>query len=353
MAELELRLCDYLEKYFHIRLFELNEAIPAVPIQFKNKIRVIIGKLSGLKFNVVYTYDDVIFSPNNSYLFEKLLERLGAYPTMFVVDKLKHSTIQLLTEKMIAHVIPFERSFIPELMLHQERPLKEKINSFPTERLGILPTNIVSRFLDGIIPRTFGTSDIQLSVSKTAISRSIKDLQNSGLIEAEKIGRSYKMRFLYKRQRIWEARDYLFANLASDVYQVPKSFIEVANILAGESALSKYTLLSPPKVPCYAIVMGNDSRKSFAITSNTINKISKYFLDNYLPSREEFLEYIDLQVFPYEPITEKIRGNNIISAIALSLSGYRDKEPRIRTSFEELDEIIYKKLILLDLQDFE
>ncbi|MFA0173184.1 hypothetical protein AB4424_24710, partial [Vibrio splendidus] len=82
------------------------------------------------------------------------------------------------------------------------------------------------------------------------------------------------MKFLHSRKKIWEAREYLLAKLASDVYQVPKSVIEGPTVLAGESALSRYTLLSSPQVPCYAVVMDNDARKDFAITSNTINKVS-------------------------------------------------------------------------------
>lgn len=353
MVDLESRLNDYLKQYFHVSLFALNEDVPPVPMQFKNKVKIVLGKLGGLTFHVVYTYDDIIFAPTNGYLFDKLLKRLDEYPVMFVADELKRSTILQLTEKRVAHVIPFERSYIPELLLHQEKPPKENVKTFPKKRLGILPTNIIARYLDGVIPRTFATSDIQLNVSKTSISRSIKELQDCGLIEAEKIGRSYKMKFLYNRQKIWEARDYLLADLASDVYQVPRNFIEGPNVLAGESALSKYTLLSPPKVPCYAIMMDNDSRRSFAITSNTINKISEYFLKEQRQDWEKFQEHIELQVFPYEPTTEQRRDGNMISAIMLSLSGYKNKEPRIRTSFEELDDIIYEKLARLDLQDFD
>lgn len=353
MKNLELSCADYLEEYFQVGLFELSKETPPVPMQFKNKLKVILGKLGGLSFYVVYTYDDIIFAQSNRYMFDKLLSRLNDYPILFVIDELKRSTILQLTEKRIAHIVPFERSYIPELMLHQDKPSKDNIKLFPSERLGILPTNIVARFLDGVIPCTFTTSDIQVNVSKASISRSIKELQDVGLIKAEKIGRSYQMKFLHSRQKIWEAREYLLAKLASDVYQVPKNVIEGPTVLAGESALSKYTLLSPPQVPCYAVVMDNDARKDFAITSNTINKISKYFIKERRSGWEEFQEEIELQVFPYVPMTKAVRDCEVISPIVLSLSGYKDREPRIRTSFEELDEMIFERLVQLDQQDFE
>ncbi len=353
MKDLELSCADYLEDYFQVGLFELSKDTPPVPMQFKNKLKVMLGKLGGLNFYVVYTYDDIIFSQSNRYIFDKLLTRLNEYSVLFVIDELKRSTILQLTQRRIAHIVPFERSYIPELMLHQDKPPKDNIKIFPSDKLGILPTNIVARFLDGAIPREFATSDIQLNVSKASISRSVKELQNVGLIKAEKIGRSYQMKFLHKRQKIWEAREYLFSSLASDVYQVPKSFIEGPTVSAGETALSRYTLLSPPRVPCYAVVLDNDARKDFAITSNTINKISKYFIKERRSGWEELQEEIELQVFPYTPITTVIRDSEVISPMMLSLSGYKNKEPRIRTSFEELDDMIYKKLISLDQQDFE
>lgn len=361
MKNLELSCADYLEEYFQVDLVELSKDTPPVPMQFKNKLKVILGKLGGLSFYVVYTYDDIIFAQANRYMFDKLLSRFNEYPILFVIDGLKRSTILQLTEKRIAHIVPFERSYIPELMLHQDKPPKDNIKLFPSLRLGILPTNIVARFLDGVIPRAFTTSDIQVNVSKASISRSIKELQDVGLIEAEKIGRSYQMRFLHSRQKIWEAREYLLTKLASDVYQVPKSVIEGPTVFAGESALSRYTLLSPPKVPCYAVVMDNDDRKDIAITSNTINKVSKntinkvskYFIKERILGWEEFPEEIELQVFPYAPMTRAVRDCEVISPIVLSLSGYKDREPRIRTSFEELDEMIFERLVQLDQQDFE
>ncbi|HIF9465994.1 TPA: hypothetical protein ACX6SF_002441 [Photobacterium damselae] len=353
MENLEFSCTDYLGEYFQVGLFELSKETPPVPMQFKNKLKVILGKLGGLSFYVVYTYDDIIFAQSNRYMFDKLLSRLNEYPILFVIDELKRSTILQLTEKRIAHIVPFKRSYIPELMLHQDEPPKENIKLFPSEKLGILPTNIVVRFLDGVIPRTFTTSDIQVTVSKASISRSIKELQDVGLIKAEKIGRSYQMEFLHSRKKIWEAKDYLLAKLASDVCQVPKSFIGGPTVLAGESALSKYTLLSPPQVPCYAVVMDNDARKDFAITSSTINTVSKYFIRERRPNKEEFQEKIELQVFPYVPVTKAVRDCEVISPIVLSLSGYKNREPRIRTSFEELDEMIFERLVQLDQQDFE
>lgn len=353
MNDLELNCADYLNQYFQVDINELSKDTPPAPMQFKNKLKIVHGKLGGLNFYVVYTYDNIIFAPSNRYIFEKLLSRLNEYSILFVVAELKRSTILQLTEKRIAHIVPYERAYIPELILHQDKPPKDKIKFFPTERLGILPTNIVARFLDGAIARIFSTSDIQLKVSKASISRSIKELQDVGLIDVEKMGRAYKMKFLHNRQKIWEARHYLLANLAADVYQVKKSFMNSYTVLAGESALSFYTLLSPPKVPCYAVVMDNDARKDFAITSNTINKVSTYFMQARKLELDVSREGIEVQVFPYTPITNIIRDYEVISPIMLALSGYKDKEPRIRTSFEELDDRIFEKLVSLDQQDFE
>jgi DNA-binding transcriptional ArsR family regulator len=353
MKDLEFSCALYLKEYFQVGLFDLSKETPPVPMQFKNKLKVILGKLGGLNFYVVYTYDNIIFAQDNHYMFDKLLSRLNEYPILFVIDELKRSTILQLIERKIAHIVPFERSYIPELMLHQDKPPRENIKLFPSERLGILPTNIVARFIDGAIPRTFTTSDIQVDVSKASISRSIKELQNVGIIEAKKIGRAYQMKFLHSRQKIWEAREYILASLASEVYQVPKSSIEVPTVLAGESALSRYTLLSPPSIPCYAVVMNNDDRKNFAITSNTINNISKYLIKERRTGWKELLEEIELQVFPYAPMTMMVRNCEVISPLMLSLSGYKNKEPRIKTSFEELDDMIFDKLVRLDQQDFK
>lgn len=374
MKNLELRCASYLREYFQVDLVELSKEIPPIPMQFKNKLKVILGTLGGLRFHVVYSYDDIIFAQGTRYLFNKLLSRLSDYPILFVIDELKRSTILELTERKIAHIVPFERSYIPELMVHQDKPPKNHIKQFPTGKLGILPTNIVVRFLDGAIPRTFTTADIQVKVSKASISRCIKELHDVGLIEVEMVGRSYQMKFLHSRQKIWEARESLLAKLASDVYQVPKSAIRKPTVLAGESALSIYTLLSPPQVPCYAVVMDNNARKDVAITSNTINKISMDFVNEQIgPGAEDFAifpyhfneisfhskkqglnkipEMIELQVFPYAPMAKAFRDVEVISPIVLSLSGYQERDPRTRTSFEELNEKVLESLVQLDQQD--
>ncbi|EGQ7654816.1 hypothetical protein ACVD2U_004135 [Vibrio parahaemolyticus] len=352
MSAFESNVNHYLEEFFGASLLTIEEPTPPLPIQLKRKLHVRVVKLNGLYFYVVETPDDKLFQKNNIILFEKVLDRLTHYPVLFIAKGLNQRAIIELTRRKIAHIVPYERAYIPQLVLHQDSPPKKRAFSFTDDMLGILPSNIVARYLDGSLPRTFSTSDISIDVSRASISRSIKELENAGLISRSMHGRKSEIRFKFRREDIWDSKEDLIAPLASEIQTVPKDLLGNKSILSGESALSMYTLLSEPNKPCYAIYLQNQDRVSYAITTSTIKALtSVYFQESHKSWADE--EEVEIQVFPYSPVVKEIRGRTVISEVMLALSGYKRGEPRIQTSFGELEEKILNKLKTLDAIDFE
>jgi hypothetical protein len=182
------------------------------------------------------------------------------------------------------------------------------------------------------------------------------------LVDIRKNGRVNQIRFLISRKDIWDKREEIFPQIASQVITVPKRFCLDFDILAGESALSVYTLMGEPQRECIAMYFRSSQRYAMAINQSTLNGVAISHLTKIaetLGYSSEDMKYqdwnedvIDIQLFPYKPTFNELRDRQVLSPIFLSLSAGSKRDPRIKNSFNELFENIKTKLMTLDEDSF-
>ncbi|MGF1805058.1 hypothetical protein L4C31_07380 [Aliivibrio sifiae] len=320
----------YLSNQFGLSLVTVYSAeTEQPPMQLRKSVSVSVGLINGVNFHIVELIDERIFSSNGSMLLNKLEERLYERPIIFVAERLKASSMAFLRQKRLGYIVPGAFCFIPEF-LFQHSVQKEKL--FSNEPLSIFATTIVLLYLESQIDIQCSATDIDLFGSKMSKSRAITELEQRNIIEVSKHGRTNMITFIKSRLELWSVRKSLLASICTKVITVNKDLIQFssAQTFCGESALSIYTLLTPPKRKCIAMNEWLYDSIDF----------SAYELES---SNLDDSQFVDVHIYPMNLKIDRIRNHLYISPISLVLSNIKPSDERAFSSYSELeDEITYK-----------
>lgn len=160
-----------------------------------------------------------------------------------------------------------------------------------------------------------------LPYSAMTVSRSVQQLAATELFEIRKEGVNKIIQSKYdKRELFYHIQRYLVSPVSESGYIFKNQLTEKMK-LSGESLLSEYTMLSPSRIPTYAIAAQNFD--------------SKYLHSELI---DDSLQ-VKLELWHYDPIVFGSDGNPDWVSVILSLADTTD--PRIE---EAVDEIINKEL---------
>gem|GEM_PF-3154078 len=358
----------YLEEVFSIVLERVELEVPSVPVQLRGKVKVNGVTLNNVVFYCVQTENENLLERNGVVLLNNLLKRLNQHPVLFLFSRLSERSAMWLIDHRIGFVVPGSHSYIPQFLFHS-RSFRSN-QKLKQERLGLVPTMVVARYLEGELGRTFSSSPIirGLDISRSAVSRALKELEGHGLIEAlQEPGRKViNYHFLHTRKTIWELKGKLLSSIAGRVITTPAALLSEPNIICGESALSLYSLMGEPPRPCRAVFLESQSRYGWPITPMTLDSIAGDYLlqladKNGVPTEvmEQAHMYgklqkqklIDVQVFPYRPLLLELRGKLVLSPLSLYLSIERFKDPRFEMAIAQLEKLIVDRVHELDRED--
>lgn len=317
----------YLLNQFGVSLFTINRIeSDKLPIQLRKSIKISISLINGIEFFIVELNDERIFSSNGQIFIKKLEDNLYEKPIIFIAEELKTRNMSLLRERKLGYIVPGYSCFIPEMLLQHS---VQKIKSTP---LSIFATTIVMQYLESQLTTQFLANDLILFGSKMSKSRAISELEERKIIEISKYGRTNRITFLKSKLELWSARKSLLSPICTKIITVRKDLVDFSldQTFCGETALSVYTLLTPPK------------RKCIAMEKWTYD-IEEYFYksDNHNLNDSQL---IDIHIYPMNFKTDKIRENLYISPIALILSGLKPSDERAFSSYNELEYMITDRL---------
>lgn len=300
------------------------------PMQLRKSISIFVGLINGVNFYIIELNDERMFSSNESLLLKKLEDRLCDRPIIFVAKRLKTTSMTIMRQKKLGYIVPGSFCFIPEFLL-QHSVQKERFIS--NEPLSIFATTIVMQYLEFQIDTQCPATDIDLFGSRMSKSRAITELEERKIIEVTKYGRINVITFLKSRLELWSARKWLLAPICTKVVTLEKDLIKFlpTQTFCGETALSIYTLLTPPKRRC--IVMDDWQYNSIDYSvyePETLN------LDNS--------KLVDVHIYPMSLKVDRIHNRFYISPIALALSNIKPSDERAFSSYRELEEKITNEL---------
>lgn len=337
----------YIEASFLIDTEILQEMDEYLPFQLRKVANLCIVSIDDREF-MVLTIDDSEQLASNNFLHLKRLESKSKLPLIIVTSELTVELKSVSKQRKNGLIIPGRYVSMPYLMLQSEK--KDVISErwVDTESsYGIIPSYLLVYYLSGYFDKGFNSIDILelLGVSKMACSRAVKELLSHKLISETSCGRSSHFKFIESRKKIWNHYRHRVSPLSTGFVPIRNETLKAAEVfLSGESALSKYTLLSSPSRPFLGKCLTDKDRYMRPITPATMKGDYFFKILNVLEDAEYYHTHIEdfamLQIFPYQPAIE----NGTLSKMFLLFSRLNTTDFRVKSSYSELEKQVYYNL---------
>ena len=158
-----------------------------------------------------------------------------------------------------------------------------------------------------------------LGLTRTSMTRASEQLLAMGLIDQEKVGKEFRMRIKYGQQGMWEkARPYLINPVQKRIV-VRERDVRGNYLVAGESALSEYSMLNAPKVKTVALYKGS-------IKTEELEEIDARW--------EETENLLQLELWKYDPFI--FADGDKVDRISLACSLADCEDERVEMAVEEM-----------------
>lgn len=338
----------YIESTFFLTPQIIDDISTELPFQIKNKSSAYVVEINNNLF-LLLCVDDIQDIESNNFLHLKRIYAKHQLPIVIVAKYIKESSMKKISAIGMGWIVPGSFLLIPSLLVHKgANDFKESFQFIDKEKnFGIIPSYLIAYYLAGKYSSFFNSSDVitTFSVSKMAASRTLNELINNGIIESFERSRGNDFRFSMNRREVWDRYRNRISPLSTGflpVYKYKLSGLDTFD--SGESALAEYSLLSSPKYQHLGVCLKEEDRYMRPITPATINGDYFFKIMDFLDDKEK-LSTVDrnevmVQIFPYPPLVE----NNSLNKVFLVLSKFNKYDIRVRASYAELEDMIYKEL---------
>lgn len=229
------------------------------------------------------------------------LPTLSSYRRKSLIE----NKIPFITEKQV--YLPF----MGTLLLEEKEPEKELDKfMFSTQQL------VLFYFYSGKERLYMAEATERLPFTAMTLSRAVKQLEATGLFTVSKDGVNKVIKAKYDKLELFEKLKKYLSSPVRRMGYLEKADITEDMVLAGESELSKLTMLNPSKIETYAIYYKNFHRKQ---------------------AMEELLDpdkQICLEVWEYDP--KLFTGGNVADYLSVVLSLKENEDERIEEAIESL-----------------
>lgn len=303
-----------------------NAELRKMPIYLKGSYRFYTGRL--LNHQVIFA--DIIdrrdVTPSQLKKQASDLTHLLKHQVVFVIPELESWNRARLIGQNVSFIEPGKQLFVPNLLLQltditgRNAPAREGIEKFSAPTQAILLYKLNNRIKR---PLQYGNMQKQFGYSAMTISRSVKELEQAGIIEVAG-GRTKIVNFILHGEELWRKALPLLSSPVKEIWlsEVPFSGVHEYKE-AGETALSHYTMLARRSGATYAI--GKDVFRLIKKSKPELHKMQQRY-GNYC-----------LEVWNYDPERIPSDSPNTVDQLSLYLS-MRDKieDERMNQALEEL-----------------
>jgi len=242
-------------------------------------------------------------------------------PVIFVLDAIDSITRQRLVQKGIPFIVPGTQCFLPGALVDfRERFPRKGIQGrdrlSPAAQL-VLLYHLQRQRLDG---RPLNQIARDLGYSTMTLSKVKDELEEAGLCEVQRKGRSVSMRFVAECRELWDLAMEKLSSPVRKTLWVQWATPGYPALRAGISALSEKTMINEDRLPTYAlsqVMLEGWLRKGTVIRC---------------PDAEAAT--VKMEGWAYEP---KLLGDNSnVDVLSLYLSLRDSHDERIQKELEEL-----------------
>lgn len=256
--------------------------------------------------------------------FRKQMAKLPGQPEHIVLcfKHLESRQRKALIEARIPFIVPNNQVYLPFLgVVLQERMKPVKADP---EKLSPAAQMILLYLIYGPDVQPIRKIDLakRLELSAMNVTRAVQELEALELVTVEKIGRSDYVSAVGSGKSLYErALPYMIDPVQKRLY-VQKADMFAEFPMAGEYALTTYSMLNGPQIECKAI-----SRKKYKELDGT---------EEIDPAWSNNLDYIQLELWSYDP--RPLAAYHAVDVISLALSLRENKDERVEQAVEEMME---------------
>lgn len=241
------------------------------------------------------------------------IKKIENVPVVLYFDSLSHSKRQSLMENKISFITD-KQAYLPFVgaILTGRDEIKEK-----TEKFTISAQMLFLLYIYGENKRLYVSEAVKkLPYSNMTLSRAVRQLEASELFDVSKDGVNKIIESKYSRRELFEKAEKFLSSPVIKSGYAEKLKLNAGFYPAGETALSKKTLLNDGNIVTYA----TDAKKT-----------DKSILSDELINPET---QIRLELWAYEPTF--FSNDNTADSLSVVLSFSASGDERIQTACEEL-----------------
>jgi len=250
------------------------------------------------------------------------VKALAGQPTVYVTDALASYDRRRLIEQKVPFIVPGNQLYLPDLGLD----LREYFRHRAPAAEALSPSAqaiLITALLHQPWQSDWQPAKVAAALGYTAmtLSRAVKELTAAGLATAYTVGRSRWLRMEHPPQQAWELAKPLLRTPVRRVVWVaaPRGLAHQHSRIAGVSALARYSMLTEPKWPVYAITAADWK----AATDAGVQE---------LPEPETGAQ--EWQLWSYSPAL--MPDATTVDPLSLTLSLQDNADDRIQLALDEL-----------------
>jgi DNA-binding MarR family transcriptional regulator len=296
------------------------EKAKELPFYLRDHYGYFFTELLGVKCALMVDINEEERTPAIIGKLVQQVRKQGGMEVIYVREAVTSYNRKRLIEQRVPFIIPGNQMYLPTLgidLREHLRSQREKRTTFSPSTQALLLYILHQKEINSLRPAQLAQI---LGYKKMTIGRSFRELEEAGIGEHNASARHRQLRFEVRGKALWDkVMPYLETPVRKRIYVPPG--INIGNgILAGLSALARYTMLAEPRNPVYAIPY--DEWKARKRRENLIE----------FPFEEP--DSLEIELWNYSPAL--FCENEIADRLSLFLSLKDSKDERVQAAIEEL-----------------
>lgn len=249
---------------------------------------------------------------------------IAGHPAVYVTDALASYERRRLIAQKVPFIVPGNQLYLPDLGLDLREYFRQRAAATAKALSPSAQAMLITALLRQPWQSDWQPSKVAVALGYTpmTLSRAVKELTAAGLAVANTVGRSRWLRMELPPEQVWErAKPALRTPVMRTVWVAPHGAIkhQQPNRIAGLSALARYSMLTEPKWPVYAMTAAEW-------------KAAKDDGVRELPEPEVGAQ--EWQIWSYSPAL--VSDATTVDPLSLTLSLQENADDRIQLALDEL-----------------